>query len=100
MLPCTWPAAKSGLTRRPASCTASRQSVRIAVQDVHIGRPVFWGLLVDGEKGVMSVLEMLRDELDATMGMCGRMTVESIDRDCLVAVSPLLALFPHASAFR
>jgi isopentenyl diphosphate isomerase/L-lactate dehydrogenase-like FMN-dependent dehydrogenase len=49
---------------------------------------------------VVSVLEMLRDDLEATMGMCGRTTVAGIDRDCLVAVSPLLALFPQAPAFR
>jgi 4-hydroxymandelate oxidase len=76
------------------------KALALGAQAVLIGRPVFWGLAVDGEKGVMAVLEMLRDELDATMGMCGRTTVESIDRDCLVAVSPLLALFPHAPVFR
>jgi 4-hydroxymandelate oxidase len=76
------------------------KALALGAQAVLIGRPVFWGLSVDGEKGVVSVLEMLRDELDATMGMCGRTTVESIDRDCLVAVSPLLALFPQAPAFR
>ena len=67
---------------------------------VLIGRPVFWGLAVDGEAGVRAVLAMLRDELDATMGMCGRTTVDSVDRECLVGVSPLLALFPHAAPFR
>jgi isopentenyl diphosphate isomerase/L-lactate dehydrogenase-like FMN-dependent dehydrogenase len=45
------------------------------------------------------VLEMLRDELDATMGMCGRTTVASVDRDCLVGVSPLLALLPQVAPF-
>jgi isopentenyl diphosphate isomerase/L-lactate dehydrogenase-like FMN-dependent dehydrogenase len=48
---------------------------------------------------VQKVLEMLRDELDATMGMCGRTTVASVDRTCLVGVSPLLALFPPAAPF-
>ena len=46
------------------------------------------------------VLEMLRDELDATMGMCGHTTVASVDRECLVGVSPLLALFPPDAPFR
>jgi hypothetical protein len=26
--------------------------------------------------------------------------VDSVDRECLVGVSPLLALFPHAAPFR
>jgi 4-hydroxymandelate oxidase len=72
----------------------------LGARAVLIGRPVFWGLSVEGEQGVVSVLEMLRDELEATMGMCGRTAVAGIDRDCLVAVSPLLALFPQAPAFR
>ena len=55
---------------------------------------------MEGEKGVVSVLEMLRVELDAIMGMCGCATVASIDQNCLVAVSPLLALFLQAPTFR
>ena len=65
-----------------------------------IGRPFFWGLAVDGEEGVKSVLEMLRDELDATMGMCGKTNVDSIDRDSIATVSPLLSLFPTAPEYR
>jgi 4-hydroxymandelate oxidase len=76
------------------------KALALGARAVLIGRPVFWGLAVDGETGVRAVLEMLRDELDATMGMCGRTTVDSVDRECLVGVSPLLALFPHAAPFR
>ena len=76
------------------------KALALGARAVLIGRPVFWGLAVDGEAGVRAVLEMLRDELDATMGMCGRITVDSVDRECLVGVSPLLALFPHAAPFR
>ena len=57
-----------------------------------IGRPVFWGLAVAGETGARRVLEMLRDELDATMGMCGRTTGASVDRACLVGVSPRMGV--------
>jgi isopentenyl diphosphate isomerase/L-lactate dehydrogenase-like FMN-dependent dehydrogenase len=64
------------------------------------GRPMFWGLAVNGEAGMRSVLNILRDELDATMGMCGRTTIESIDMDTLVTISPLLALFPQYQDIR
>jgi 4-hydroxymandelate oxidase len=67
---------------------------------VLIGRPLFWGLAVDGEAGALAVLQMLRDELDATMGMCGRTTVDSIGTDSIATVSPLLAMFPHHADFR
>jgi len=31
--------------------------------------------------------------------MCGRTTVASVDRDCLVGVSPLLAFLPQVAPF-
>ena len=40
-------------------------------------------------------LEFLRDELDATMGMCGRPTIADIDRDVIGTVPPLLGMFPQ-----
>jgi len=76
------------------------KALALGARAVLIGRPVFWGLAVEGETGVRMVLEMLRDELDATMGMCGRTTVASVDRECLVGVSPLVAFFPYATPFR
>jgi 4-hydroxymandelate oxidase len=76
------------------------KALALGARAVLIGRPVFWGLAVAGETGVRMVLEMLHDELDATMGMCGRATVASINRECLVGLSPLLALFPPTVPFR
>ncbi len=76
------------------------KALALGAKAVLIGRPLFWGLAVDGEEGVKSVLAMLRDELDATMGMCGKTTVESIDRDSIATVSPLLSLFPTAPEYR
>lgn len=76
------------------------KALALGAKSVLIGRPLFWGLAVNGEAGVVSVLEMLRDELDATMGMCGRPTVDSIGPDCIDTVSPLLSMFPHHADFR
>ena len=70
------------------------KALALGAKAVLIGRPIFWGLAVDGEAGVTAVLSMLRDELDATMAMCGRPTVDSIDREILGTVSPLLGMFP------
>ena len=39
----------------------------------------FWGLAVDGENGVYSVLEILRRELDMAMAFCGITRVPEID---------------------
>jgi 4-hydroxymandelate oxidase len=38
---------------------------------VGIGRPALWGLAVDGERGVRRVLELLREEVDRTLALCG-----------------------------
>lgn len=66
------------------------KAIALGARAVLIGRPLFWGLAVNGEAGVRAVLEMLRDELEMAMGMCGRPTVQSVDRSLLGTVSPLL----------
>ena len=76
------------------------KAVALGANAVLMGRPLFWGLAVDGENGVKAVIELLRDELDATMGMCGCPTVESISDAMIDTVSPLLAAFPAPPEFR
>ena len=36
-----------------------------------IGRPMVWGLAVDGADGVRHVLDLLRDELELAMALLG-----------------------------
>lgn len=48
-----------------------------------IGRPTLWGLAAGGQPGVARVLELLRDEIDLAMGLCGCPTVGDITRDLL-----------------
>ena len=74
------------------------KALALGARAVLIGRPVFWGLAVEGETGVRMVLEMLRDELDATMGMCGCTTVASVDRECLVGFPGGVISLPPCSA--
>ena len=76
------------------------KALALGARAVLMGRPLFWGLGVDGEAGLRAVITMLRDELSGAMGMCGRPTINSIDRDIIGTVSPLLGLFPQAPNFR
>jgi L-lactate dehydrogenase (cytochrome) len=46
-----------------------------------IGKAFLYGLAAMGEKGVRTVLEILRAELDITMALCGVCDVQSIDSD-------------------
>jgi len=51
---------------------------------VAVGRPVLWGLAVDGEEGVYHSLDLLRTELDLAMGLCGATCPDEITSDLLV----------------
>jgi len=50
---------------------------------VCVGRPVIWGLAVDGERGVTRTLEILRAELDTALALCGCPTVDDVTPDLL-----------------
>lgn len=50
---------------------------------VMIGRPMLWGLAVNGEAGVAHILQILMDELDNTMALAGCTKVDQITSDML-----------------
>jgi L-lactate dehydrogenase (cytochrome) len=50
-----------------------------------IGRPFLYGLGAMGEEGVRRCLEIIRKELDITMGFCGHSSLSSVDRNILMA---------------
>ena len=52
-------------------------------RSVLVGRPILWGLAVDGAEGVTAALEVLRGELDTAMALCGCSTVGEITGDLL-----------------
>jgi 4-hydroxymandelate oxidase len=56
------------------------KALALGARAVLIGRPLFWGLAVDGEAGVGKVLEILRSEFDRAMAYCGRTSVSELDR--------------------
>ncbi len=57
------------------------KALALGARAVLIGRPVLWGLAADGEAGVVSVLRLLRDELDLAMALAGAPTLADITRD-------------------
>jgi 4-hydroxymandelate oxidase len=60
------------------------KALALGAKAVFIGRPLFWGLAVDGEQGVVRVLEILREEIEIAMAKCGRPTVASVDSTVVV----------------
>jgi isopentenyl diphosphate isomerase/L-lactate dehydrogenase-like FMN-dependent dehydrogenase len=47
------------------------KALALGAQAVLVGRPVLWGLAVDGEAGVRRVLELLRDEVALALTLLG-----------------------------
>ena len=51
--------------------TDAVKALALGASAVGIGRPVMWALAEGGEKGVRRLLELLREELDDTLALCG-----------------------------
>ncbi|XP_071478441.1 2-Hydroxyacid oxidase 1-like [Diadema antillarum] len=51
---------------------------------VFIGRPILWGLTCRGSSGVQHVFDILQQELDYAMALCGCSDVNSIPSDIVV----------------
>jgi 4-hydroxymandelate oxidase len=56
------------------------KAIALGARAVLVGRPILWGLAVNGEQGVAHVLEILKRELDEAMLLCGCTRLEDIGR--------------------
>jgi L-lactate dehydrogenase (cytochrome) len=60
------------------------KALALGAKATYIGRSFVYGLGAMGEAGVTRALEVIRKELDTTMGLCGRRDVHDLDRDVLL----------------
>ncbi|MBR8828899.1 MAG: alpha-hydroxy-acid oxidizing protein [Gomphosphaeria aponina SAG 52.96 = DSM 107014] len=56
------------------------KALAFGAKAVLIGRPILWGLAVEGEAGVRHILALLKDELDIAMALSGCTKIEDIER--------------------
>ncbi|KAF3325683.1 peroxisomal (S)-2-hydroxy-acid oxidase GLO3-like protein [Carex littledalei] len=63
------------------------KAIALGASGIFIGRPVLYGLAVDGEAGIKNVLKMLRNELEMTMALSGCTSLEDITRDRVLTES-------------
>ena len=56
------------------------KALALGATAVGIGKPMFFALAVDGEKGVVNVLQMLKQETEAAMALCGCRATSDITR--------------------
>ena len=59
------------------------KAVALGAKGVWIGRPYLYGLGAGGKAGVTRALDIIRNELDITMALCGRRDIRTIDADIL-----------------
>lgn len=59
------------------------KAIALGAKGVLVGRPVMWGLAVDGENGVRDVLSILHGEFVNAMMLCGCPSVREITRDLI-----------------
>jgi 4-hydroxymandelate oxidase len=59
------------------------KAIALGARAVLVGRPILWGLCVDGEQGAVRILEILERELDEAMLLCGCTALRDIDRSLL-----------------
>ncbi|HET8566100.1 MAG TPA: alpha-hydroxy-acid oxidizing protein [Solirubrobacterales bacterium] len=61
------------------------KALALGADAVCLGRPYLWGLALDGQTGVETVLKMVLAELDLTMALCGLTRPEEIGPELLAA---------------
>ncbi len=61
------------------------KALALGARAVLVGRPILWGLSVDGERGVARVLELLEGELSQAMALSGVRSITEIERGLVTA---------------
>ena len=59
------------------------KAIALGASAVAIGRPIVWGLAVNGQKGVADVLELVRAEIKNTLVLCGCRSIKDVSRQIL-----------------
>jgi lactate 2-monooxygenase len=59
------------------------KALALGADAVCLGRPYIWGLALDGQAGVETVLKMVLAELDLTMALCGLTGLDEIGPELL-----------------
>ncbi len=59
------------------------KALALGADAVLLGRPYIWGLALEGQTGVETVLKMILAELDLTMALCGYTSPDQLSPDAL-----------------
>jgi 4-hydroxymandelate oxidase len=64
------------------------KAIALGAKAVLIGRPVLWGLAVNGQAGVADVISLLQAELKAAMALSGCTQISDIDQSLVTSKYP------------
>lgn len=59
------------------------KALALGAKAILVGRPILWGLALNGEAGVFDVIQLLGDELDVAMALSGCAKIQDIDQSLL-----------------
>lgn len=59
------------------------KALAMGAKAVLVGRPIVWGLAVNGQDGVFEVLDILRQEFDRAMALCGCASISEVTEDLI-----------------
>jgi 4-hydroxymandelate oxidase len=65
------------------------KALALGARAVLFGRPIFWGLAYGGERGLLDLLDILREEVEITMMLTGRPTLASLDPSMVTTMPEL-----------
>lgn len=60
------------------------KAIALGASGTYIGRAMMYGLGAQGEKGVTTALEIIKNELDLSMAFCGKTDIRSVNREILL----------------
>ena len=60
------------------------KAVAMGAQGTYVGRPYIYGLGAYGEKGVTLALELIQNELDISMALCGYKNIKDVDQSAIL----------------
>ena len=69
------------------------KAISLGAKGVYLGRPFLYGLGAMGKAGVSKVIDIVRNELDITMALCGERDVTRLGKHNIDLASPLLKEF-------
>jgi isopentenyl diphosphate isomerase/L-lactate dehydrogenase-like FMN-dependent dehydrogenase len=63
------------------------KAVALGANVVAMGRAILWGLAADGAEGVACALDILRQEIRTSMGLCGQTSMRALRPDSIIPVA-------------